>query len=346
MENIDYDLYEVLGITEDERKLKGKDFEKVLKKKYKAKALEFHPDRNVGKSESEIKEAEEMFKRVNLANSVLSDQKKRDEYDNGGTSESLFSKMRDMMKNFMGGFSGFETEDSCEGYSTVSLTMDDMMNPGKYKKIGYSAYTKCPKCGGYGGSVKPCRECGGSGMKTVRATYNQIVQTTCQHCGGSGFVVTNKCDKCGGNGREESQGEFELKIPYGVRGGMVMLYNIDNGMKIQVRFVYDETVKESGFEIKGDDVYSELWITLPEAILGTSKKVGLPDGGSIEVKVKGGVGNKDIYRLPSKGLTDKYGNRGNFYCVVRYSIPSQLSDKERDIVTELSKMEHFKRIEK
>lgn len=346
MENIDYDLYEVLGITEDERKLKGKEFEKVLKKRYKAKALEFHPDRNVGKSESEIKEAEEMFKRVNFANSVLSDQKKRDEYDNGGNSESLFSRMRDMMKNFMGGFSGFENEESCEGYSTVKLTMDDLVNPGKYKKIRYSCYAKCSKCGGIGGDGHPCSECGGSGMKTVRATYNQIIQTTCPSCGGMGFVVTNRCDKCDGSGKEERQAEHTIAVPSGARDNMVMTLVIDSSTRIRIKFVYDESVANSGFEVKGDDVYSELWITLPEAILGVTKRVKLPDGGSVDVKVKQGVNNKDLYRLSSKGLPDRYGNRGNFYCTVRYSIPNQLNDKEMKVVTELSKMEHFKEIKK
>jgi molecular chaperone DnaJ len=217
------DLYKVLGITDDEKRLTGNDFKNVISKKYKDLAKKYHPDRWVNGSEEEKKDAEEKFKDISNAYSVLSDDQKRHEYDMGGMNfgGSGFNPFEGFDPfSFFGG-RGQQRERVVKGdddNATISITLEEAFNGGE-KEITYSTYVPCSECDGTGSKDKKkhtCPQCNGTGriVKTNR-NGNMISQQImgCPHCHGTGEVVTNPCSKCKGSGVEYKQKTIKIEIP-------------------------------------------------------------------------------------------------------------------------------------
>jgi len=247
------DYYEVLGVsktaTADE-----------IKKAYRKVAIKYHPDRQTGKSEAEQKEAEEKFKEAAEAYGVLSDEQKRQQYDQFGFSgpggfgdggfggfgggfsmDDIFSMFGDVFGGgSRGGFGGFGSGFGGGGRAQqrvhkgsdlrirVKLTLQEI-HDGCTKKFKIRRKVTCPECSGSGAEkgtqAETCPTCNGRGVqyKVVNSFLGQMqTQTTCSQCGGEGKIIKNKCKHCGGTGLVDFEEVVEVSIPAGVEEGMIV----------------------------------------------------------------------------------------------------------------------------
>ena len=229
-----YEYYELLGV--------GKEASaEELKKAYRKKAMEHHPDRHGGDKD---KEAE--FKKINEAYAILSDPQKRAAYDQSGGRTDFASgfsgggfgdfsqgfDINDIFDMFSGGFSGGSGRSRREIGEDIELeisaTFEETILGGK-RKIAYDRSEICSDCGGSGGASKEdvisCPDCGGNGKvrqrtQTIFGTMEQIV--SCPRCHGSGKTVKNPCKSCGGKRYKKTRREKEIEIPAGIEEGMTI----------------------------------------------------------------------------------------------------------------------------
>lgn len=240
------DYYEVLGLDKNAT-------QDAIKKAFRKLSIKYHPDKQVGKSDAEQKDAEEKFKEIAEAYAVLSDEKKKQEYDTygfgGGNSgnwdfghmnmEDVFSQYADLFGGGMGG--GFSAHDWFGGMGgrsstqdrprrgtdlriRLTLTMSETLN-GVKKKVKIKRFVKCEHCHGTGsedGTLDTCLNCGGTGQEVktqhTRFGISQVI-TTCHECGGTGKSVRVKCHECGGTGLVEKEEIVEINIVPGVMEG-------------------------------------------------------------------------------------------------------------------------------
>ncbi len=245
------DYYEVLGVKKDAS-------EDEIKKAYRKKAIQYHPDRQTDKSEAEKKAAEEKFKEAAEAYAVLSDPKKRQQYDQFGFNapnmgggfggggfggdfsvDDIFSMFGDIFGG-RGGFEGFGSGFSSRARQgrrvykgadlrlKVRLTLEEI-NTGVTKKLKVKKDVRCTYCGGSGsadgGSAETCKTCGGSGVvyRTQQSMFGVMqTQSECPTCRGEGSVIKNKCHYCNGTGVVKGEEVIEVNIPAGVAEGMVV----------------------------------------------------------------------------------------------------------------------------
>ena len=239
--------YKTLGVKEDASL-------DEIKKKFKKLSLKYHPDRQVGKSEKEQKEAEAKFKEINEAYQVLSDETKRKNYDTFGDADghgsgfsggysgggpdlgdifgagSPFGNMADAFSDVFGGsfFGGSHRSQTSTRRQTppgddmqmkVPLTLEEVFN-GCTKKFKYKRKVRCPNCHGAGGTgLKTCPHCHGTGMLyDTHRMGNSIYQQTmpCPHCKGTGQIVEHECPSCHGNKFKEEYQTIEVNFPAGM----------------------------------------------------------------------------------------------------------------------------------
>ena len=239
------DYYEILDVNKDASA-------EEIKKAYRKKAIQYHPDKNPND-----KEAEEKFKEAAEAYEVLSNPDKKARYDRFGhagmggaggfsgegmTFDDIFSRFGDIFGDaFGGGFGSFFGGGGGSGSRTrvnrgtnlrvtVKLTLDEIAN-GTTKKIKVKKYVACKTCGGNGekngNSSKTCPTCNGRGVQTrvVNTIMGQMqTSSTCQTCGGDGKVIQEKCTACYGEGVVTGDELIELKIPAGVRRAFNFLF--------------------------------------------------------------------------------------------------------------------------
>lgn len=354
--------YEILGVTEEEKKLPFDEFSDIIKKKYRKLSLQFHPDRNQGKSEAEKKEAEEKFKELSEAYSVLSDEKKKAEYDNpmsnfqfnGFGSASFEDIMRsfDPFGNF--GFGGGREQRVVKGQSiriAVGLTLEEMYN-GTKKTVKYKRNGKCKHCNGSGKTSKTkeevCTHCGGTGQMFAQlGGWQQI--TTCPHCGGKGKKLINPCSHCNGSGMAQEEHQVEFNIPKGTSEGFQFtiqgegcIAERNNGVQGDLIVVIKEKDHDK-FIRDGNDLYYEIEIPIIDALLGCTKTVTTIDGKTLSTKIPQGVEDGTKIRFVGKGMpVYGYNSFGNMYLIVKLVLPKKLSDNEIRLLNELKEQENFK----
>ena len=360
------DYYKILGITEEEKKLQGNEFEKVLKSKYKPLVLKFHPDKQQNKSEEEKKISEEKFKEIAEAYEVLSDPQKRSEYDNpmsgfqfsgfGGASfEDLFNAF-----NPFGSHMGFN---NMNGYANqvvkgqsiriaLDLTLEDMYN-GVKKTIKYKRNGKCPKCNGSGrvSSTREemCTKCGGTGqLFTQRGGWQTI--TTCPHCNGKGKYLVNPCPSCNGSGLSVEQHQVEIDVPKGVFNGFKFSLNGEgcspeggNGVNGDLIVVIRE-IQHNKFIRDNFDLYVEIEVPVVDAILGCTYTVDTIDGKKLSTQIPQGVTDGTKIRFIGKGMPiyDRPNQYGNMYAIVKIKMPQKLNESEIKLLNDLKGNENFK----
>ncbi len=362
------DYYEVLGI----QKSANAD---EIKKAYRKAAIKFHPDKN-----PDDKGAEEKFKEAAEAYDVLSDDQKRARYDQfghagmggaaggggyGGFGGGGFS-MDDIFSQFGDIFGGHFSGGGRGGYSRggqrvnrgsdirvkVKLTLQEI-SEGVTKKLKISKMISCDKCGGSGAkdssSYATCHTCNGSGyvMRVENSFFGRIqTQGVCPTCNGSGKIITEKCDKCSGNGVVKGDEVVEIKIPAGVGEGMALNVAgkgnaaVHGGVNGDLQVVIEE---EHNPELirDGNDLIHNLNITVTMAILGGTAEIPTIDGRA-KIKIAEGTHAGKVLRLNGKGLPDVNGyGRGDILVVVDITIPNKLSKEERKAVESLSKMPAF-----
>ncbi|MDF9828805.1 molecular chaperone DnaJ [Parabacteroides sp. PF5-6] len=353
------DYYEVLGVA------KNASAEEI-KKAYRKKAIEFHPDKN-----PDNKEAEEKFKEAAEAYDVLSDEQKRQRYDQfghagvgssaagggygGGMSmDDIFSQFGDIFGGHFGfgGFSGFgggsrggrRVNRGSDLRVKVKLNLKEIAN-GVEKKIKVKKFVSCKHCHGSGAeddkSTKTCETCHGSGVVTrVTNTFLGQMQTqsTCPTCGGDGKVITKKCTVCGGEGIVKDDEIITINIPAGVAEGMQLSMSgkgnaaRHGGVNGDLLILIEEESHPELIRDENDLLYN-LLLSVPEAALGTTVEVPTVDG-KAKLKIEPGTQPGKVLRLRNKGLPsiNSYGT-GDLLVNVSVYIPETLSASEKDTLT-------------
>ena len=329
--------------------------EDEIKKAYRKIAIKYHPDRNPGD-----KEAEEKFKEAAEAYSVLSDQQKRQQYDQfgfdgpnmgggfggfggGGFSmDDIFSMFGDVFggHGFSGGFGGFGGGGGTRHAQyrgadlrlKVRLSLNEVAN-GVTKKFKVRKDITCQHCHGTGAEAgsgsETCPNCHGQGyvVKTVRTMLGMMqTQTECPTCHGEGTVIKNKCHECGGTGVVKGDEVVEINIPAGVAEGMVV--NVPgkgnagqhNGVSGNIQ-VYIEEESNDTFVRDGQDVIYNLLLDFPTAALGAEVEIPTIEGSKLKIKIEPGTQPGKTLRLRGKGLPAVQGyGNGSGDLVVNISV--------------------------
>ncbi|MDL2245340.1 molecular chaperone DnaJ [Parabacteroides sp. OttesenSCG-928-J18] len=354
------DYYEVLGVaktaTVDE-----------IKKAYRKKAIEFHPDKN-----PDNKEAEEKFKEAAEAYDVLSDAQKRQRYDQfghagmGGASggggfgggmsmEDIFSQFGDIFGGHFGGFGGFSgfgggsrggrrVNRGSDLRVKVKLSLKDIAH-GVEKKIKVKKFVPCKHCHGSGAeddkSIKTCDTCHGSGVVTrVTSTFLGQMQTqsVCPTCNGEGKVITKKCTVCAGEGIVKDDDVITINVPAGVAEGMQLSMSgkgnaaRHGGVNGDLLILVEEEAHPELIRDENDLLYN-LLLTVPQAALGTTVEVPTVDG-KAKLKIDPGTQPGKVLRLRNKGLPsiNSYGT-GDLLVNVSVYIPEVLTPSEKETLT-------------
>lgn len=358
------DYYDILEVS------KGASDEEI-KKAYRQQAMKFHPDRNPGD-----KAAEEKFKEAAEAYEVLSNKDKRSRYDqfghagvggNGGFSgggmsmDDIFSNFGDIFSNF--GFSGFSNFGGGRSGGKrvnkgtnlrvkVKLNLAEIV-AGVEKKIKVKKLTECKTCSGTGAASNSdyttCMTCNGKGVVTrVSNTFLGQMQTssTCPSCNGEGRSIKNKCPKCYGEGVVNEEDVISIKIPAGVADGMQLVVSgrgnsaRRGGVNGDLLVVIEEEQHPDLVRDDNDLLYN-LFISVPDAILGTAVEIPTLEG-KVKVKIEAGTQSGKILRLRGKGIPEVNGyGRGDLLARVTVWIPQNLSKDERKTVEKMQSSSNF-----
>ena len=348
----------------------------ALKKAYRKLAIQYHPDRQQGKTDAEKKEAEEKFKEAAEAYDVLSDPDKRARYDRlgpegydqmgggfsgGGMSmEDIFRQFGDLFSGFgFGGFSGFgDTGGSSVSYGTnlrvrVKVTLQEVAK-GTEKKIKIPRQVSCRSCNGIGAkngtALETCPNCHGSGVEVrIRRTILGQMQTqsACSACGGSGKRIRERCPDCGGQGLVKQEEVVTINIPAGVKEGMMLTMRgkgndapgggVPGDLQILIEEQHDEHL------IRDDqDLIYNLMIDFPTAALGGKVEIPTIDGRA-RVTIEPGTQPGKVLRLRGKGLPsiNGYGN-GDLLVNVMVYVPENLSSAEKRTLESMRDSQSFK----
>lgn len=367
------DYYEVLGVTKEATA-------EEIKKAYRKKAIQYHPDKN-----PDDKDAEEKFKEAAEAYDILSNPDKRARYDqfghagmsgaagNGGpfggygggmSMDDIFSMFGDIFGGHngggFGGFGGFGGGSSQQRKFRgsdlrvkVKLNLKEI-STGVEKKFKLKKYVPCSHCHGTGASddsgSETCPTCKGSGsvirnQQTILGTMQ--TRATCPTCNGEGKIIKNKCKFCGGEGIEYGEEVVTVKIPAGVAEGMQLSMSgkgnagKHNGIPGDLLILVEE---EPHPELLRDDnnlVYN-LLLSFPTAALGGTVEIPTIDG-KVKVKIEEGTQPGKVLRLRSKGLPSVNGyGTGDLLVNVSIYVPEVLSKEEKSILEKLEDSKNFK----
>ena len=358
------DYYEVLGVSRNASK-------EEIKKAYRKQALKYHPDKNPGD-----KKAEENFKEAAEAYEVLSNDEKKARYDRFGhagmggagngfsgggmTMEDIFSSFGDIFGDAFGGFGAFgggrrtqrRTNKGSNLRVKVKLSLHEIAN-GAEKKIKVTKYDTCTSCDGTGAadthSMSTCSTCRGSGHVTrVTNTMLGQMQTTsvCPTCGGEGKIITKKCPVCYGEGIVQKEDVIKINIPAGVGKGMQMTVSGKGnaprrgGVYGDLLVVIDEE-EHPDLIREGNDLIYNLFISIPDAMLGTYVEVPTVDN-NVKIKIEPGTQPGKILRLRGKGLPEVNGyGRGDLLVNVNVWIPKNMTREEAKIVEKFRESSSF-----
>src|SRR5690606_35745491 len=347
------DYYEILGID------KSADAA-TIKKAYRKKAIEFHPDKNPGD-----KEAEENFKLAAEAYEVLSDPDKKARYDQyghaafegGGFGGGGFNNMDDIFSQFGdifgsafgGGFGGFGNSGPRRAKGTnlrikVKLTLEDIAS-GVEKKVKVKRKVKAE-----GVTYKTCTTCNGSGQVTkIQNTILGRMQTSapCGSCGGSGQILDHKPNGADNDGLIFNEETVSIKIPAGVTDGIQLKVSnkgneapgansVPGDLIVVIEELEHETLKR-----EGENIHFDLYISFSEAALGGSKEIETVTG-KVRIKIEEGIQSGKILRLKGKGLPslNGYGN-GDFLIHINVWTPKKLTKEQKDFFERMKDDDNF-----
>ncbi|MEP0132251.1 MAG: molecular chaperone DnaJ [Eudoraea sp.] len=347
------DFYEILGISKNATAAE-------IKKAYRKKAIEFHPDKNPGDSE-----AEEMFKKAAEAYEVLSDPDKKARYDQYGHAafegggfggggmnmEDIFSQFGDIFGSaFGGGFGGFGGfsggQRRMKGSNLrirVSLTLEEIAH-GVEKKVKVKRKKQAT-----GVTYKTCTTCNGAGQVTkITNTILGRMQTaaTCSSCGGSGQIIDKRPSDADAHGLKIVEETVSIKIPPGVEQGMQLKVSgkgneapgdgIPGDLLVAI-----ETIEHGSLKREGDNLHYDLYISISDAVLGTTKEIDTVTG-QVRIKLESGIQSGKILRLRGKGISSINGyGTGDLLVHVNVWTPKELNKEQREFFKKMQNSENF-----
>lgn len=355
------DYYDVLGVDSDAS-------QDEIKKAYRNKAMEFHPDRN-----PDDPEAEQKFKEASEAYDVLSDPNTRQRYDRyghaglgrdgGGGASRGFHDVEDIFSAFDDIFGGRGRRRSRRQRGrpgsdlrvTLPLTLEEIAE-GTEKNIKVRKFLQCETCDGTGAeggmegeNYVMCPKCDGTGevRQVSRSVFGQFVNVqACPQCNGEGRIIENPCDECGGEGRMEGEETISVTVPAGVMEGNYLTISdagnagIRGGVPGDLRIEIEEEPNDH-FVRDGLDIYHDVHLSFPEAALGTEVEVPTLKGRA-RLEVEPGVQAGKILRMRNRGIPDLEGSgKGDQLIRIHVWTPKELSDSERDMMERLQHHDNF-----
>lgn len=369
MEKRDY--YEVLGVEKNATA-------DQIKKAYRRKAIEYHPDKNPGN-----KEAEDKFKEAAEAYEVLSNPDKRARYDqfghagmsgaagNGGpfggfsggmSMDDIFSMFGDIFgghSGFGGGFGGGYSSNQQRRFRGADLRVKVKLNlkeisTGVEKKFKLKKYVQCSHCHGMGAEgnsgTETCPTCNGTGsvirnQQTILGTMQARV--TCSTCGGEGKIIKEKCKECSGEGIVYGEEVVTVKIPAGVAEGMQLTMNgkgnagKHNGIPGDLLILIEEEADKDLIRDEDDLIYN-LLLSFPTAALGGAVEIPTVDG-KVKVKIEPGTQPGKVLRIRGKGLPSVNGyGTGDLLVNISIYVPETLSKEEKKALEKMEDSDNFK----
>jgi molecular chaperone DnaJ len=356
------DYYEILGIARDAT-------EADIKKAYRQKAKELHPDRNP----EDRKRAEENFKRVAEAYEVLSDSQKRAQYDRYGHAgpdqgftfgDTDFHRAREAYREF--GFGGFDNlfdlffrqggpQSRSRGFAGESIeyrlriTLEDAAH-GTKMTLTVPRLVACPACSGSGmepGTKKSsCTACKGRGQIEHRQQSflgSFVSVRVCPECEGQGQIVEDPCHRCHGHARVKEKSRISITVPAGVDSGSRLRLKDQGNAGVEGGpngdlFIVIEIIEHPQFQRSGRDVFSRAAASYPQAALGVKMKVQTL-WGEETLNVPAGTQPGTEFRLRGKGMPSIHGmnGKGDHIVQITVSVPTKLSGKQRQAVEDLAK---------
>ena len=350
------DLYEVLGVDRDADA-------RTIKRAFLKKARKLHPD--VNKSP----DAEEQFKELNEAYSVLSDERRRANYDRFGDpdgpsgfgggdyvdmSDIFGGGLGDIFESFFGGSrAGGAAQQRTRGRDmgiSLRITLEEAA-AGCTKTISYDRLAPCDDCNGSGvaegGTETTCTRCGGSGrvVEVQRTIFGQMQsQSTCPVCGGTGRVVDKPCETCDGQGRAPERETVEINIPAGIHSGQTVRIEGKGEAGIRGDRAGDlvariDIVAHERFERQGDDLFCQVSVDAFDAMLGTTVDVpGIMADEVVRVEIPAGCQYGQQVRVEGKGMPRQGTSaRGSVIALVEVRVPDDLTDSEKAFLSKLRK---------
>ena len=354
------DFYDVLGVSKNASP-------EELKSAYRKLAVKYHPDKNPGDKASEDK-----FKEASEAYGILSDQEKKQNYDNfghaafeggGGRQSGGFggfggADFSDIFEDFFGDFGGGGRSRGRRNTSNrgsdlrydLSITLEEAYE-GKKQDIKFSTTEKCNTCKGNGSkpghSADRCTVCGGNGK--VRSNQGFFtVQQTCPQCAGSGEEITNPCNDCNGQGNKQASKKISVTIPKGV----------DDGTRIRLAgkgeagsrggangdlYLFINVHSHDLFKRSDENLFFEFPISIADAALGTTIEIPTIDGGKAKIKIPDGTQNGKQFRLKGKGMPYMRGSgNGDLYVQVNTEVPISLNKEQKELLEKFREIENEK----
>jgi molecular chaperone DnaJ len=365
------DYYEILGVGKDASK-------EEIKKSYRKHAMQYHPDRNPGDKEAEekFKEAAEAYEVLSNDDKRA----KYDRYGHSGLKggqdfhqytnvNDIFSHFSDIFGGAFGGSSIFDeffgTGQSQRGRKrssgtpgsdlkiTLKLTLEEIAT-GITKKIKIKKYNTCTICNGSGAksssSFKNCSVCNGSGevRQVSRSIFGQFVNiATCNNCNGTGKIISEPCIECSGDGRTHGETTIKINVPAGVFDGSYMTLRGEgnagkNGGQAGDIVVVFEEQKHEYFVRDGDNIIYDLFLSFPEAVMGTEVEVPTLNG-KAKLKIDSGTQPGKYLKMREKGIQhlNSHG-AGDQLVRVNIHVPKNINSKEKELLKELLKMPNIK----
>ncbi len=366
------DFYAILEVDKEAS-------QKDIKKAFHKLARKYHPDAN-----PQNKQAEEKFKGISEAYEVLSDPKKRKEYDEGvrffesggfaggaGNYEDFgkggkftgFGSINDLFDMF-GDFSGFaqqagqpQRERGKDLYYSIRLSFEDALN-GVATRINVSRDESCPTCLGSGAkpgtAPKMCPECRGRGVTAQNQGFFSFSRA-CSRCLGKGTIIESVCPNCKGGGKASKLQKVTVKIPPGVKDGSKIRFKGKGGPGINGAppgdlYIITKVAPHSVFKREGKNILLDVPVTFTEAALGAKIKVPTLES-MVSLKIPAGTQDGKSFRLRGKGAPKAKGSgRGDMLVRVKIAVPHRLNSKEKKILEQFAELhkenprEHLKKI--
>lgn len=332
----------------------------AVKSAFRKLALKYHPDRNGGDKEAELR-----FKEINEAYQILSDGNKRAAYDRyghaafeggrgggGGFGADFASSMSDIFEEFFGDIMGSRggrssAQRGADLRYNLDITLEEAAH-GKTAEIRVPVPRLCQTCEGTGAkkgtAPTACATCRGRGR--VRAAQGFFtMEHTCPSCHGAGTIIENPCKSCHGQGRVTVERELSAQIPPGVEDGTRVRLSGEGeagfrGGPPGDLYIFLSVKPHKLFHRQGADLYCRLPLSFTKAALGTKLDVPTIDGDAAAIKIPEGVQSGEQIRVKGKGMPIlRSSRRGDLYVQVMVETPRNLNEKQRELLEEFAKTE-------